>query len=193
MNRSIFLLGIFFLFPICLALAEPEVQEEYQYYSIRGKSAEELNRIMRDQGLGTEKWEKFSAYCRWNVQWHYKYNRGAGSCSIRAVTTKVRILYYMPKWMNPMGVDLVTRLGWDAFIKALETHEKGHGAHGIEAAREIEATLLGLPPQKTCGELSFLCEEAAKDIVSKHRRADAKYDEDTLHGYKQGVVFLDIR
>ena len=97
MNRSIFLWGLFSLLSIRLALAEPEVQEEYQYYPIKGNSAEELNRIMRDQGFGTERWEKFAAYCRWNVQWHYKYNRGIDSCSIRAVTTKVRILYYMPK------------------------------------------------------------------------------------------------
>lgn len=184
------ILSLFLVFSTSLATAEPEVQVEYQYYPIRGKSAEELNRIIKGKGLGTDKWEKFSAYARWNIQWHCKYNRGPGHCSIAAVTTKVRISYYMPKWVNPTGADQVTRLRWEDFIKALTTHEEGHGEHGVLAAREIEESMLRLPPQKTCGNLSFMCEELAKDIIDKYRKEDVKYDEETNHGLTQGVVFF---
>jgi len=169
--------------------AEPEVQIETQTYPLRGKSEQELGKLIHDQGLGTARGEQYSAYCRWNVQWFYKYHRGSDACSIASVSTKVRILYYLPKWANPMGADLVTRLKWDAFIKALTTHEEGHGQHGIQAAEEIEDTLAKMQLYKTCGELSAACEERAKSIVEKHRQEDVSYDEKTQHGRTQGVVF----
>jgi len=184
------LFSLFVFFSASGVAAEPEVQAEYQYYPIRGKGAEELNRIIKGRGLGTDKWEKFSAYARWDVQWYYKYNRGSDHCSIAAVTTKVRIAYYMPKWVNPAGADQNTRLKWEGFAKALATHEEGHGEHGILAAREIEEFILQLPPQKTCGELSLLCDELAKSIIQKYREQDVKYDEETNHGLTQGVVFF---
>lgn len=137
------------------ALADPDVTEKTKTYSVSATTVDGLKREMKRRGP-----KGFWAYTTWRVNW-------TGSCAVR-----LKINYTMPKHSNPDAMSPELRRQWDAMVAALISHEREHGAHGLAAAREVEAA--------GCRN--------TKPIFRKYKKADRALDKRTLHGYKTGVV-----
>ncbi len=79
----------------------------------------------------------------------------------------------MPKHTRRGAMPAKIRVEWDSMIAALKAHEQQHGAHGINAARELV--------QKGCRN--------GDAIVAKWAEQDRIYDRNTGHGRTEGVIF----
>jgi predicted secreted Zn-dependent protease len=101
-------------------LANPTVKTNWGSYTVNGTTAEALLSQMRRKGPNG-----FWAYTRWYVRW-------TGSCRV-----SLEINYTMPRHTNRGGMPANLRQQWDRMIAALKAHEEQHGAHGINAAREL--------------------------------------------------------
>ncbi len=144
------------LFAINPSVAKPKISVKTKYYAITGDTSAELKRQMNRKGPRGN-WARADWYVRWS-----------GSCRL-----SLEIRYVYPKWKNKSQAPAALRKKWDRMMKALQKHEKQHGQHGINAAREIE---------------SSKCASDPKEIVRKWANQDRKYDRRTNHGLKEGVV-----
>jgi predicted secreted Zn-dependent protease len=124
-------------------------------YDISGSTANELTDAMAEKGP-----HGYWAYTTWYVHW-------SASCEV-----SVTLDHTMPRWTDHDTGPAALRADWDRMMKSLWRHEKGHAEHGLEAAREIEASHCAGDPHK---------------ITDKWAEADKVYDEETDHGARQGV------
>ena len=136
------------------AIAAPSVSTKTIYYEVYASTSQQLKSQMRLHGP-----KGFWAYARWYVRWTSK-------CRL-----SVEITYTMPKWVNKASAPKALQRRWERMIKKLWLHERGHGRHGIMAAKEIECV--------GCRH--------AKRIARKWAEQDKIYDRRTKHGRTQGV------
>lgn len=136
------------------AMDEPAVSVIKNYYNIQGVTSGELKAQMKQKGP-----KGFWAYAKWWVNW-------SGSCRI-----SVKVTYTFPRWVNKKNAPKSLRDSWDRMIRQLWKHEKGHGRHGINAAKEIEKSRCTNPRQ----------------VIDKWVAQDKSFDLRTRHGRSQGV------
>ncbi|MEM9716211.1 MAG: DUF922 domain-containing protein [Pseudomonadota bacterium] len=137
------------------ALADPKVSETIKHYTIKGDTAVGLKAQMAQKGP-----DGFWGYSNWWVSWD-------GLCNV-----KVDITITMPKLAKNSGAPDALKEEFDRMYGVLLAHERQHGQHGIEAAKEVMAA--------NC--------ENTDPIFAKWQKADRDYDRRTKHGKTEGVV-----
>ncbi|WP_234172242.1 DUF922 domain-containing protein [Ruegeria pomeroyi] len=142
-------------FGAVMAEAKPKVTVVNKTYAVSAVTAQDLIREMDARGPNG-----FWADTDWYVKW-------TGSCDL-----SVSITYTMPKHKNEAKLDPELRKSWKSFVTALKKHEELHGAHGVQAAQEIEQT--------KCAD--------GDAVIRKWSNQDKVLDKRTDHGKKDGVV-----
>lgn len=135
-------------------MAKPRVQVVQKTYVVDATTSWGLRDQMQARGP-----RGFWAYTDWYVKW-------SGNCKV-----SVKITYRMPKHKNEAALDPTLRKEWRAMVSALKAHEEKHGAHGIQAAQEIEKT--------RCAN--------GNAIIQKWANQDRVLDKRTGHGRHEGV------
>ncbi len=167
------------------ALAEPTVTEAITRYDVTGATPEEVSQQMHTIGPidNTEK-KHFSAVTRWNINWRYTYNRKSDACSISSVSVAVTVNYTTPRLVSN---DVSLNAMFDRYYANLMTHERGHAANGIEAARNIEKAIAAMAPLPTCEALGVAANELGRSLIAPANKKDIEYDAATQHGRTQGA------
>ncbi|MEQ9260200.1 MAG: DUF922 domain-containing protein [Roseovarius sp.] len=137
-------------------MANPSVKEKWASYNVNGRTSAELLSQMKQRGPNG-----FWAYTNWYVRW-------SANCKV-----DVEISYTMPKHTNPGSMPADVKARWDRMNAALAAHERKHGQHGINAARELVAT--------SC--------KNGNAVIAKWAEQDKVLDKRTRHGETEGVVF----
>ena len=172
----------------CPAAAEPTIAEEPSYYDIVGASAAELVAQMNSLGpIDSNDNKKVWAKARWRVNWRYAYHMEGSTCLLDKVTVSLRIEYTYPRWKNEADADEATRSAWTRFVSVLQKHERQHGQHGIDAAREVEPAIGAIEGRPTCEALAEEANAVGQRITKKHAARDVEYDQRTHHGRDEGV------
>lgn len=182
------LISVLFGFP-CYACAEPEVHVDYEYYEIRGETAEQLRHAMNAQGTVWKDGKTYDAYTSWNVSWTFGRRTGKNGCYLDSVKTVVRVIHRFPKWKDNLFAPLDLQEKWNDYMKALKEHEDGHKDLAVGAAREIEWTLTNLDASPNCEEIRIRANALAREILQNYREQEAAYDAMTRFGETQGAVF----
>jgi len=180
---------IFVISLASLVCAEPKVIIKYDYYDIKGNSANELRQQMNRFGIKWTNGKTYDAFTSWRVRWNYQYNSSERGCSISSAATTVNIVYRMPKWINYSSAPYDLRARWDMYILALKEHEDGHRDFGIIAATEIEWAIAVMTARKTCEELGEEANALGRRILEQYANEEKEYDARTNFGETQGAIF----
>lgn len=176
---------------LCInANAAPIATVKESYYSINGMTAQELRAQMRKLGP-TENYSPYDAYTKYYVKWRYHLSQSSGGCRLTNIRVTVDTTYTFPRWENYNSGSARLQANWNHYFTKLRAHERAHGAHGTNAANEIDAMLSRLPVMADCDELSRKADSQAYTILGKYQRADGEYDRDTNHGISEGVILQD--
>lgn len=119
------------------------------------------------------------------VQWQFAQRRVGDTCAITDVLVTLSVQTQLPQWEHGPDVSSTLRAQWEAFLKATETHEKGHRNIALHTAVAIARSLEG-EHGLACGELGQLANASARaqwDIGNQHQLT---YDAATRHGETQG-------
>jgi predicted secreted Zn-dependent protease len=163
----------------------PETTEETSTYDIEGSTASQLRASLDRLGPVIDG-ARYDARSIWKVNWSYKFERGQGGCSLKNVSTTVKVTFILPRWP---GENPEVGPHWQRYLSALLTHEKGHARIGIDAARFIVSALQALPPGRDCEVADSLAAAAAREELELARDWERDYDAQTRHGATQGATF----
>ncbi|MFM2589185.1 DUF922 domain-containing protein [Vibrio sp. TBV020] len=123
----------------------------------------------------------------YNVAWKYTYAKKEGICSIAKAEVKVTTHYVMPKLTLRSSANIDTQAKFNAYYDKLMAHEKNHHGFGVSAAQEIEQLIFGWEPE-SCQTIGNSINSAAYNILDKYGEQNRIYDDETNHGYTEGVV-----
>lgn len=112
---------------------------------------------------------------RWSVRWRSVWRTENGLCRMQRVSTEVDIEHILPDAVRlPRRADLRQR--YTDYLTALRAHEQGHADLAILAAREIEQTLMAVPPHPDCDGLSAAANRRGNAIIEQTRARERAYD-----------------
>lgn len=170
-------------------LAEPVVSIQRSYYTVSGKTENDIRADINAKTPVSENGRKFDAHTKWHVRWNFWWHKSSTACKITRVETKVDIQQILPKLVEDISLPETLSRKWRAYLQALIGHEDGHKSIGLSAAKEIEERLRGMAPGLTCKELESEANATAKGIIVKYARQEKEYDRRTRHGMNEGAVF----
>ena len=169
------------------AFAEPAVSEQMIYYDVSGSTVGgNWPPRCAKRGPVDSDGHKYDADTKWFVKWAYRYQQTGEGCRLQPVTVSVRVDYIVPRLAAPSAVPANLRGRWDNFASKLTTHERGHGRHGVDAARDVERSLREL--FGSCKTIGAEADALARQVIAKYNRLDVQYDAETHHGASQGAV-----
>lgn len=138
------------------AFANPTVNTTWGRYSVSSTTAPGLLAELKQKGPNG-----YWGFTTWHVYW-------TDRCEVT-----VNIDYVVPSHTNRTALTPSLRRRWDQMMGALVAHERKHGAHALNAARELV--------EKSCAN--------GDAIVQKWSDQDALLDQRTGHGQTEGVTF----
>ena len=169
--------------------AEPVIREIVRKYRIKGLNAQELRLEMNRKGPAGAGGRRFDAYTDWRVNWEYRWWETPTECRITAVTTRVRVTFTLPEWVQYDRGSHELQQKWDHYYETLFAHERGHRDFGLRAARDIEKVIWDMGRRETCAQLEKDANAAAQTTLNHYIRLEKQYDIETQHGAATGAVF----
>ena len=153
------------------------------YYEVRGTTAEALLASMNAYQPSTN-----HASTEWRIDWNCEYLLKPGECILRSFSTRVRVRYTLPKWVDLQRADKALQGEWKRYLGALGLHESGHAGFGNAAAKEmvrlVNSSEWRAPDRK---ELEARIDEACDNVLREFIAREVTYDEKTDHGRTQGA------
>lgn len=171
------------------AMAESTVRREVRYYEVRGTTAAAIRESLNQAGPVGSDGERWDGYTRWSLRWRLQLADDAGGCRVMAVETAVDIETTLPRWDEPPRADRGLARRWQKYLSALTEHEDGHGRIGEDTAAAIRRSLVRLPAEPTCAEMSQAANVTAEQAVHDAALRERQYDRETRHGATQGARF----
>ncbi len=167
-----------------VALAEPLVSEEYEYYYVNPNTRADILTSLKENSPIREHGKTMYGISNSDVKWNFKWKYNSQICWITSVNTKVTTTYILPKLIEGgSGIDSF----WDNWYPNLLTHEKGHHKLAVDVAEEIEEKIRKMPSYLTCDLLEKNANNIGLKSISKLRRLQKDYDKQTNHGETQGA------
>ena len=102
--------------------------------------------------------------------------REDGECRIESVQVVFELKVTLPRWMDLDRADRRTRTGFAALATHVEDHEQRHVEISQKYARKIEATLIAMPPEKTCRTLISKARAKFRQVFERHNQAQRDFD-----------------
>lgn len=179
--------GLFAIVLIAPALAEPVVTEVIDYYDVPGATAQEVRASLDQLGpTSTRDGRRHDSHTYGKVAWRFTF-RGLPNCAITSTTVTAHIITRFPRLQSDAPDSL--KKAFAKFTDKLMLYEKGHVQKAIEAARQIEIGIGGLPAISGCRELEAAANHLGHNVLKILGRWHRDYDDTTLYGRTMGAKF----
>jgi predicted secreted Zn-dependent protease len=171
------------------APAEVRHTAERTYYDVVGDSAEALRTQIQALRPRGEDGGRYDAYTRWKLEWRYLYREQRDGCRRTSFRTHLTTTIHLPRWQAPPDAAPDLRQRWEAYVAALDRHERHHEALAIEAADALERRVGAIDRAADCKTLEAEVNAAGEAVIEDYRARQRAYDVETGHGRSEGVRF----
>lgn len=111
-----------------------------------------------------------------HLTWATTLTAGAEDCRLTRLEVQVEILITLPEWQPRRSPSRYVRDQWQRSFDALETHERVHRDHAVEAAESLRSSLMALPPGSDCTALSQAIDSRAQQELAHLRLRSQLFD-----------------
>ena len=155
---------------------------KFRFYDVPGTDPRAIREGLKRLGPTDETdGKRVDALTRWSYNWRWQSRTTAGVCKITSVTLDLSIEVTLPRLSDANRLSGGTRDRWNVYMIALRRHELGH----VEIARKHMDAIRRAVESASCAEAN----DAARSLLATVRDENARYDVETRHGARQGVVF----
>ena len=159
-------------------------------YTVAGTTAAEIRSHLLDEAAsGGPDGRRYDGLTTWSVHWTFRYEHGAGGCSLLSANLDVAIEIRLPRLADETAVAPAILDSWRAYAGALEQHETGHADRESAVLEGLRDAFESAPSAAECGGLGAALNALGDDFVMQVRLSDDAYDAETDHGRSQGAVF----
>ena len=130
-----------------------EVTTKSEYYTVAGSTTEEIFDSLERNGprlYGTPALGLISVQTRLGDK---KLSQVAGGCEIESMIMSFTLTITLPQHVQPASLNATLRSRWEAFARAVTTHEENHAAIYSEGAAQIRQAIVAIPALPSCPAL----------------------------------------
>lgn len=170
-------LTAFLIAGMTLPAAAATVNKTYSYFSIGGKTLEEIETELVRRGPHVKSTGKrHPGATQMEFTTRLAYAESDRGCNIMKATVSVRAKMILPRWRQRARADGDTRLIWDTLSSDIKRHEESHVIIAKNHARELEQALTAIGRHKTCRIAAAKAKATSERILAKHDRAQDEFD-----------------
>ncbi|WP_390624888.1 DUF922 domain-containing Zn-dependent protease [Pseudorhizobium xiangyangii] len=159
------------------ATAAPSIAKTYGYFSIGGRTAEDLDRELGRRGPMTNATgHRHPGATEIKFGGEVTYVERGGQCSVGEAKVTLRTHLILPRWNNRRRAEKDLRFIWDTLSADIKRHEERHAEIARSYARTLERDLLNLKPTGTCENLEKKVGSTTKRVLEAHDRDQLRFD-----------------
>ena len=157
-----------------------DVNDQIEYYDIRGKTLREL-RIDAHVNGPVARDTTWFGLTHYQIHWTYGYYRQPTLCRLTNVKMMVDVIVTLPRWVDSSDVDPAAVYWWANSSEHVRTHEGHHVQLAVDGAADIRSLLM----RKTgsdCALLARSANEEATVILRRLAEQQQNFDHESRHG-----------
>ena len=159
-----------------------DVNDQVEYYDIRGKTLRELRIDAHINGPVARDTTWFGL-THYQIHWTYGYYRQPTLCRLTNVKMMVDVIVTLPRWVDSSDVDPAAVYWWANSSEHVRSHEAHHVQLAVDGASEIRSLLM----RKTGSDCALLAQSAHEEAAEILRRV-AEQQQDFDHQSRHGTV-----
>jgi predicted secreted Zn-dependent protease len=172
-----FLLTTLFTAGMTLPAAAASVNKTYNYFSIGGKTLEEIETELGKRGPHVKSTGKrHPGATQMEFTTRLAYAESNGSCTVFKASVSVKAKMILPRWRQRARADGDTRLIWDTLSSDIKRHEESHVVIAKNHARVLEQALKAIGRQQNCRVAATKAKATSERILAQHDRAQDEFD-----------------
>ncbi len=172
-----------------LAEADTSVRKSTVYFTVRGKTASELDSALMRSGpqAGIA---RHPGAAQIKFSGDIKYSEAKGHCSVAAARVNLNLKLILPNWKDRNGAPRGLAVLWDSLAGDITRHEERHAEIATQHARQMEKALKSLPPQKTCEAMQALVSRTTDEQIALHDEDQRRFDQIEMANFEARIMRL---
>lgn len=160
-----------------LASASPRITKTYSYFSISGRTADDLDAQLQKHGpLTRSTGFRHPGATQIKFGGEVTYLETDRDCSIGDINVTLKTHITLPQWVNRRQANGTLGLIWDTLSADIKRHEERHAEIARGYARKLENNLNALPSRRSCRELEADVGRLTKAMIEEHDRDQLQFD-----------------
>ncbi|MBO3760669.1 DUF922 domain-containing protein [Ciceribacter sp. L1K23] len=157
--------------------AETIVKKRTTYFTIGGRTAEELdNELSRHGPMTQTTGARHPGATRIKFDGELTYVEKGGRCRIGKATVVVDTHLILPRWKNRKTASRDLGFIWDALSSDIKRHEERHAEIARQHARSLEKSLKALPAMRSCEPLQERVQQLSDRAIEAHDADQMRFD-----------------
>ncbi len=163
------------LFSVEAALAA-SVSKTYAYFSISGRTSEQLERSLLRRGPKVNgSREGHPGATELGFAGNVEYKSENGKCRVGGATYHVKAKIILPR-LRRIPADADTQLYWKTLTQDIRRHEESHVIIAKNYARKLEQQLKSIRPAADCKTVEAKVAKMTDKVMAEHDAAQTSFD-----------------
>lgn len=169
--------GALLLFLPQAAMSEALISKSFSYFTIGGKTAEDLDHELSQRGPMTKATgARHPGATEIKFGGELTYVEQDGRCGVGTVKVKLHTKILLPRWTNRKRTTAELAFIWDTLAADIKRHEERHAEIARNYARTLERRLSSLRPMKSCEDIQALVGKTTQEVMSAHDKDQVRFD-----------------
>ncbi|GAK70822.1 hypothetical protein RRU01S_14_00430 [Agrobacterium rubi TR3 = NBRC 13261] len=157
--------------------AEAVMTKSFSYFSIGGKTAEDLDHELSHRGPMTKATgARHPGATEIKFGGEITYVEKDRKCGVGTVEVKLHTKILLPRWTNRRRTTADLALIWDTLSADIKRHEERHAEIARNYARTLDKRLQSLRPQDSCEEMQALVTKTTQEVMNAHDKDQMRFD-----------------
>lgn len=160
-----------------MVFAAPQIRKTYSYFSIGGRTAEDLDAELQTRGPFTRSTGfRHPGATEIKFGGEVTYMESEGRCTIGDVKVTLKTHIILPQWKNRKAAAGSLGLIWDTLSADIKRHEERHAEIARGYARKLEQNLNNLPARSSCKDLEADVNRLTREMIDQHDKEQLRFD-----------------
>ncbi|NTE86460.1 DUF922 domain-containing Zn-dependent protease [Agrobacterium rubi] len=157
--------------------AEAVMTKSFSYFSIGGRTAEDLDHELSRRGPMTKATgARHPGATEIKFGGEITYVEKDRKCGVGTVEVKLHTKILLPRWTNRRRTTADLALIWDTLSADIKRHEERHAEIARNYARTLDKRLQSLHPQNSCEKMQALVTKTTQEVMNAHDKDQMRFD-----------------
>lgn len=162
---------------ICLPAQAASVSKSYSYFTITGKTLDEIEQQLMTRGPEVKSTGgRHPGATQMEFTNRIGYAPVKGGCAIVSARVSVKAKIILPRWRQNGKAPQDVKLIWSTLSSDIKRHEESHVVIAKNHAYELEQALKTIGKQRTCEIAAAKAKATSEKILGAHDRAQDEFD-----------------
>lgn len=172
------------------AYAQTNVRKSVTYFTIHGKTAADIDRGFARGGPEISDKSRHPGAAQIRFAGDISYREVDGHCMIAKTRVNLTLKIILPRWADRRTASSSLGILWDSLASDIKRHEERHAEIAVQHARQLDAALKALPPQRTCKEMQALANSTTDKQIALHDLDQQRFDRVEMVNFESRITRL---